>query len=427
MPKHILTFCILVLAQISFVGSARAQSPVMFPASPQANGRGGVYTSPDDADPLAPLSNPGLLGLMARHNRFMAAGYPQRTAWVIPPLEGFPEGRFGLSSRALYFGFDQRTLEKYFKARLPFSIGLGYHETNLAMPDFLAYNSLPRNPGSSWYDNSKGFSIGMGGEVLGIDAGVGFNLKYVIVKQGRFEDHLTTSDFGLYAEAPWKISVYRQPLSAADSRLRWVPFLTPGLGYSMLNVGPRYTEAYSPFPIKARPERTAKLSYTLSTGLDAHHLRFGDWRILSLEGGVEGEDLLVTDNGYGEYQGIYGDISPMNNVLLAEDNRQITRREGWEIGLGEIIYVRGGDFILAGTERYEYMTTGYGLRLGGLLKLALLDRDVRSSHAVSFVAKHLDLQYDQSTVRFHRAQLPPGITVTSPNLTYHELEVVWHQ
>lgn len=81
-----------------------------------------------------------------------------------------------------------------------------------------------------------------------------------------------------------------------------------------------------------------------------------------------------------------------------DDNERPELHKGWQLEIGEAISIRGGSFKESpnfGTRNYS--TIGYGIRLGGFLRLlTAIDADIRSDAVVSFLAAHLDMGYDHA-------------------------------
>lgn len=421
-PKHCLA-CLVVLSLIILSRSAQAQSITMFPASPQANGRGGVYTSPDNADPLAPLSNPGLLGLMAEHNRIMVAFYVDKTQKEPDPLDsGDWVNGYRLTSRAVYLGFNRHDLGKWFKRDVPFSFGIGYHETGFVNPGLNDWGSRDEFSNSRRVEaESRGFSLALGAHYPNIEAGAGLNLKF-IRRNAEPRTNTYVTDFGFYVHSPWQTPLTEGPGPCL--------FIAPALSYSLLNVGPLIPTAES--PTGAPPERTAKFGLAFAAGLDSRNPMGDPWRVFSVEAGAEGEDLLVDySHDAVRYQGALGDISPINDLILGDDNFKTTKRQGLEIGLIEAFYVRVGNYRLAeqvvsyGRGPLELHTKGFGFRLAGALKLLRGDATIHANRTVSFIAQHMDIQYDVSTITnldyFHGN----GPDWKYDEITYHGLTLLW--
>ncbi|HEY3296594.1 MAG TPA: hypothetical protein VGL38_14280 [bacterium] len=419
MLKRFAAVCVLVLTYVLLLSSAWAQSVLTMPVSPRAIGRAGVYTSADNADPLAALSNPGLLGILAGHNRLMAAFYPQQThyGWRDPYY-----GEYHVSSRVVQLGLNESALHW----KLPVSIGIGYHESVL---DILFPSDVGHEAEFNPHADSKGFSIGVGAHYAGIELGLGFNEKKYTSMWGHGE-RFTSSDYGVFVQAPWHTRLPYAPEPATAEGLAWTAFLTPSAAYSLLNAGSRYG------PNQEMPERTARQSFALATGINARHPAGGEWRVLSLEGGIEGEDLLIDDSDVSHirYQNGFGDIDPVNDLLLGQSNALITKRTGYEISIGELFYLRGGHYapariwrsVHASTDVSRYETDGYGFRLSGCLKALTLLPTVRENRAVSYIAQHLDVQYDagKTFIRDRNAPSPYGRPLPK-DVTFRELAFVF--
>jgi hypothetical protein len=336
---------ILAFVLLGIFGSLHAQNFVLnAPMSPEANGTAGLYTSSNTDDPLAPISNPALLGLMAERNRLMVGFYPQRMSWgVLPRPEGGYDFTMTHSARSLYLGFDRATLDKYFKTNLPLSFGIGYQEVYYNMGELDGVDPSG-NVISHYhsYERSRGYTMSAAAHYRYVQASIGLGQRFTTLNYpiGVGAIHLTSSDLGLYVQSPLERLFYKRDL-VSDGRALYVrPFCTPAVSYALMNLGSRYM--FPTTDIRQPPPREAKLGWNVSAGAHAAHPVSGqDWRLISVAYGVEAEDALVARDGY-HYQGLFGDIRPGTNLLLGKRNDGVLLRQGFEIGVAELVYYRSG-------------------------------------------------------------------------------------
>ncbi len=174
---HFCCFCLTTLAS--------AQYSLTYHPSPTAYGRGGVYATGATDDPLAPLSNPAFLGLMAERNAVMTAFFPQRTEWS--PLPWSDDIKLGYFSRVLYVGFDRATLGRNFGGHSPISVGIGYQEVLLDMGKFSRTDEFGNSLGAARaFETQHGFALAVGLHHPHWQAGVGFSHGYVYNRMGFF-------------------------------------------------------------------------------------------------------------------------------------------------------------------------------------------------------------------------------------------------
>jgi hypothetical protein len=186
--------------------------------------------------------------------------------------------------------------------------------------------------------------------------------------------------------------------AASGVSLEIVPKLRPlvdiGFGYARSNVGGSvvYLAAAQSDPL---PRQAAIGTYfevgTISTVINP------GWKPLSFMIVREAEDILVNrrDNGTWEYTTGLGDIRFIDNVLLGKASPTIGLRRGWQLQVGEALYIRGGSVDSPGL---QYETSGYTLRLGGIFKMIMvISPEMRESGWFRALADLLDFQYTSAT------------------------------
>lgn len=145
--------------------------------------------------------------------------------------------------------------------------------------------------------------------------------------------------------------------------------------------------------------RKAAVGMNIEFGLTSKAVSSG-WKIVSLLIAREVEDILVRRFRDGrfdrfEYTTAFGDIRFYRNLILGQWGGEVTLRKGWQLNVGEFLYIRGGSIASPGL---EHSTSGFGLRLGGVMKLMeFLSPRIAEVPVLGFIAKHIDIQYDQSS------------------------------
>jgi hypothetical protein len=396
MPSGFGRVTLIVILIAALTMSVGAQEVLLMPPSPQANGRAGVNLPGDFSDPLSPITNPALLGLMAEHNRLMVGFFPARAKWSM--LEG--DSPIGYSSRAVQLGFDHQSIGSGSEWHIPLSIGVGYVETNLDLGEGIVVDENGRMMGTSHhsYERAQGLDLGLGLNYRLWQAALGFTHK-LVTERYVIEPYHTyfSSDVGLYVQSPLERFFYRSGPTYESGHVRLQPFCTAAFGYSVANLGPR--QRYGDNVITDPLYRTANMNLGGVVGLYAAHPVEADWKLLSVGAGVQTRDLLI--NGDGNYKMLSGDIHPVRNLIAGKGNNDLGMYKGFEFGLAQTFYYRYGrasddHFYWRGTD-----TQGYGVSLSGMLQLAEFCPKFRSDPTASTLARHLDIRFDYSSRNDH--------------------------
>lgn len=400
--RSLQVFVLIGLLLVFFPFSAHAQGESAVPfllitPSIDGNGMGGIGTSVGSDNATAPMQNPGQLGLFSLHGFLNAAFYTPRTNWL-------PE--FNISGMT----YDAWALNAGVKINnfvdLPFrlSLGAGYSQVDLDLGTFAMTSSLGPQAimyGKSW-EKSKNFSLGLGLEYF-IQIGAGITFKSVEShlspigtesEPGAGTANVSAQDFGVIALLPLPEAIE----AAGGVSLEIVPKLRPlldiGFGYTRCNVGGSvsyFTDAQSdPLP------RKAAIGTYVEVGAISTLIRPG-WKPLSFMLVREAEDILVNRraNGSWEYTTGLGDIRFIDNVLLGKASPTIGLRRGWQLQVGEMMYLRGGSVESPGL---QYETSGYTLRLGGVFKvMMMISPEMRNEEWFRVLADLLDFQYTSAT------------------------------
>jgi hypothetical protein len=391
--------CSFVLAGMSLLfcpvpAHTQGESAVPFlliTPSIDGNGMGGIGTSLGSDNATAPMRNPGQLGLFSLNNFFNAAFYTPKTDW----LPGYNLSELTYDAWALNAGV---RLNNFVDLPFGLSFGVGYSQVNIDLGRFAVTGSQGPQILSyfdSW-EKSRNFTFGVGLD-YGVKIGAGITFKSVesqlspiVTETGSGKASLSARDYGIMALLPLPEVIE----TAAGVSLEIVPKVRPlvdiGFGYARTNVGGSvvYLDAAQSDPLP----RTAAIGAYIELGTIVTTLTPG-WKPMSFMIVREAEDILVTrrDNGTWEYRTGLGDIQFSENVLLGKAAPNVGLRRGWQLQVGEMMYLRGGSVDSPGL---QYETSGYTLRLGGMFKMIMIiSPELRNEEWFRILADVLDLQY----------------------------------
>jgi hypothetical protein len=375
---------------------AQGESAVPFlliTPSIDGNGMGGIGTSVGSDNATAPMRNPGQLGLFSLNNFFNAAFYTPKTNWL--PQFNLP----GLTYEAWALNAGVR-INDFVDLPFRLSLGVGYAQVDLDLGRFTVTSSQGPTVISTFesWEESRNVTFGVGLDYL-IKVSAGITFKSVESQlspigteseQGGGKASVNARDYGIMALLPLPDLIE----AAGGVSLEIVPKLRPlvdmGFGYARTNVGGSvvYIDAAQSDPLP----RTAAIGTYIELGTIVTTLNPG-WKPLSFMIVREAEDILVhrMDNGTWEYTTGLGDIQFSENVLLGKAAPNVGLRRGWQLQVGEMMYLRGGSVDSPGL---QYETSGYTLRLGGLFKmLMIIAPGLRDEEWFRILADVLDLQY----------------------------------
>jgi hypothetical protein len=415
---------VLVLSVFAFIvwcgSAAYAQGEsalpfVLFGSSADANGMGDVAGSVPSLTATAPLANPGQLGLLSLENVFSGAVYPEKTQWN----PAFYRPNPSYTATAFNLGYNFKDL---LSLPIPVSIGVGYSRAVFRYGTFVF--TSPSNPaGEQSFDpeeTSTQFTIGLGLDYL-VHVGVGVGFKSIESRLGLVSGasgvqeaiaKVPARDFGLIVVAPVTDIVSTLADTKLDLLPRIEPLLDLSFGYVHGNHGGevRYTDAGQPDPLP----RKATLGAGVEIGFAAK-IRESRWRIATIMLSHEAEDILIirANDGTFSYQDGLGDIKFMENVIQGKMNPKATVRKGWQLQVGEIVFVRGGH--VAGPGRV-YETDGFGVSINGIFRFLEFALPELSGGWIGFAGEHFDFQYNTSRYE--------GMTSFNAGTTFKQLNLV---
>jgi hypothetical protein len=380
--------------------------------SAEMNGRGEVSVSVVTDDPLAVSTNPAHLGMLGLGN-YVSAGFN-----YAPWLPVFQQSDLWYRSFAFNAGMNVAGSS----SGVPdVGIGLAYSRAYLNLGQASVPSEYPSGSETiDAYEASDQFSLGLGIDAV-VRASAGFTVKHLVshlvfggitgnARSG--EAKAFAYDLGMLVDVP--VFGILSHLGAAQIEI--LPSLRPvvnvSFGFANNNLG-RNTIVYFDAAQAEPLPRYARAGITLSGALD-YEVRDLVFRPLSFSWTIESNDVLVrrtpavfdslghTISGSSwEYWSGTGGIKVFDELILGHFNRETVKKRGLEIGLGEFFIARWGRFeedrLIGGR---QFRTTGYGLRLHGILKLIrALNPDLASSPVVDFLMRHLDMRFDESRIR----------------------------
>jgi len=400
----------IILSQFCFAQGETTLTFLQITTSPTGNGMGGIVGSTITDDPMAVLANPGQLGLQSFDHTLTTGFYPSGIAW----LPQFQQSDLNLNATAVNLGMK---VNDFLFMSFPVTVGVSYSNTNLNLGSF-AFTS-PTGNGIEWFDaheNTKNVSFGIGFNYF-VKVGIGYTMKNIVsdlapITTGFGQAAVSSTDFGVVVQAPVigiidqmsgsQCSIWRNENREID------PLFDLSFGYARRNLGDQFVWYGGPTEADPMP-REATIGLTYKAGLVLHKGK-SSWELFSVKLAREAADILVTrlfsapldSNGFPvgnpppqQYVNGIGAINILDNVVLGEGNGHSQIRKGWQISAGEFVEIRGGSVDAPGL---VYTTTGWGLRLSGLVKLFTFGSERTSeSSFVEYIYSHLDVRYDHAS------------------------------
>ena len=137
-------------------------------------------------------------------------------------------------------------------------------------------------------------------------------------------------------------------------------------------------------------------------------------KLLNIDWTVDAVDLLVLDDGSGDYQsGFLGDIDIYKNLIQAKSDDQVDVHQGYRLQLFETIEILSGKWDGEGWQNPK--TSGYGLCTKGLFKLVL---SLSNDKALNWIADHIDIRYVNSKIDSGSDHPLSGTTYQGLSLIY---------
>ncbi len=365
-------------------------------SSPEANAQGCTSISRISDDPYAINFNPAHLGFSSEQTNVTYSFYPTKTQWF--PSFGLPD--FTFNSYAASGGIN---FEKYLS--LPLSLGVAYSrvDLNYGMINRTGITSPDINDTYNSEEHNNAYSIGFGLD-MGVRVAVGFTLRKITSNLGSYTIGNSLELYTIGTTSAWSedygllIDVPIVDLVAKKSEL--LPGIAPlcdvSFGTALTNVGDKMTYIAQ---ADALP-RTITVGTTIDLGIKYAPTNH---KLLTITWSRESSSLLVGHSdtlGTSYYRGGFGDINFFKNIIGGKQTTQTENgityavtelAQGWQFGLGEVIYFRGGSF--QNTGNMIITTSGIGIRASGIFKF-LEDFHVPEPALVALLHRHFDIRYD---------------------------------
>jgi hypothetical protein len=407
------TLTIILITAGLLPGNLRAQGETAVPfllISPyaEANGMGEASVAVITDDPLASIVNPAHLGMQIGNGRF-SVGF-NHSDW----LPGFDIKNLYYRTYAINAGI---ALNELLDITPVLTLGAGYSRVHINLGEHTLTSPIGPEPIGTFnhYETSDQFTISAGFDYL-IKASAGISFKQIHSKLGTHltaqemiggEARVSSYDYGVLVRIPviGGMSLIRdEPLRAGES---FFPYFDVNFGFAFNNMGDKKVsyidgEFADPLP------RYARIGMGLEAGFE-YELDNVTLKPISLTLTREANDILVkrlpprtwesvVTHPDWEYRSGMGDINFFDEIILGKTNPETIMKTGWELGVLEIVYVRGGRF----REAYHrgnrnFTTSGYSVRFGGIAKLLRsTDATPANNGVMEFILNHLDIRYNYS-------------------------------
>ncbi|MHB1686768.1 MAG: PorV/PorQ family protein [Ignavibacteriaceae bacterium] len=389
MPTYIKVSLLFLLVLSTAKLNAQYQSalPMLYlNPSPRLNGLGMVGTSLPNDDPFGFYYNPAQLGHYSQTNNLSYQLYPSNVDWL-----GFNLITYRNSAVNIGYNFKKEL------NGLSLSAGFGYIHSKLDYGPFIDTGDR--------YDEFNAYSLGIGIDYY-VQFNIGITYKNIYSFLGsqpvmgttqtkNIESNPTAVDYGLLLTVPVVKLIDPEYKFYMFQNLPAVPYFNISVGYSRLNQG---GEVVYLDPAQADPlPRTARLGYTLSTGLDLK-LQNNLFRVFGYDFTVDADEILINPpNGLTPftYKNGIGDINIGKNLIELKGDDNVVVHKGHEFNFLETFTYMIGRF--DGRGYYNDQSSGIGIRAKGILTLL---KAYTSSETLNFIAGHFDIQYYSTRLYF---------------------------
>ncbi len=406
-------FVIITVCPLSVFAQGETAVPfLLLSPSTEADGMGGTTVALPRYDPTSFVFSPAQAGLSALTTNLRLGLRPGASSIAGSAVPSDQE----YSAWAVSSGL---RINDFIDLPLRIGFGLGYHDIENDLGRFNV--TTPEGPQAAGtfepYETASGIVLGVGVEYF-VRFGFGYTFRSV-------ESHLSpmgtekemgsgtaegnAHDYGFLLEAP--IVPIVNEITGGDVSFAggMRPFFTLSAGVGWNNIGDKLVYVD---PAQADPfPRTSRAGIAVQGGFG--FTEAPGWELFSIAWTREAEDLLVVRRADGtwEYQSGLGDIQFWKNTVDGRLTGNTGLRSGWQIQAGELFTYRSG----AVKGSFSYTTSGYTIRLAGLLKAyARLAGDATPQWLV-FMRDYIDFQYHHASITHEQPQAggtsSSGITV----------------
>lgn len=384
-----------------------------YPVTPEmaAMGDGGVSIVTNSA--ISAIANPAQLGMLSMTNSLsIGTGFDMHTD---TPLNrnfgtafGFRDASFSVS--AVSYGARLNSLWE----ALPSYVGLGlqYSYEKFASPSPVTLSVSPFIIGNE-AEHANAFTIGLGIHYF-LRLGLGYSVKFIGGENGYYISNLdqTARDFGAILQIP----VLRLLHGSRDGSFILgediQPIFNITAGYSLRNVG-GYVHVVRPLSGEVPLARQANLGWNWRLAFQSKVAGFKwDWFSFTWDREAANSpfntdsSLVTNPNGYSywnyfwSYSSGLGSFSPWSNLIVGRGSASVAVSKGWQIGLGEFLYLRGGSLTNLSQNPWSstFPTSGWGVKLDGLVKALVFLHGLNANDSFTrFILHHFNLEFDYST------------------------------
>ena len=390
---------LMLICPPAFAVSEAAVLFLLISPSPQANAMGQTYGNILAEDPMALTMNPAGLGLFAQKHNIATSFYPWKTKWL-PAFGG--DLAYKCSSHAIGINLQE-------VIGLPLSFGLAYNYIHLDLgTQYYTDESGPEILGAfDSYETAKSivmaasldyyvrFSVGLSSKSIESNLSGGAPG----MEEGEGIAKVKAHDVGYALQVPF-IHIAEKLRRTSFKILPSVkPFFDIGFTYSRNNIGDEviYIKANQPDPLP----RTIYLGSNLNLGICRSSPKI-NYDILCFKYAREANDMLVQRNPDGTWKYLSGlnEINFMDNVIWGKGNSKIITQKGWELGIMDCLFIRGGKYEDM-ERRVNFRSSGWGVNLMQILRLVAWSSDTRFEGLLDKIVSNLDME-------FHRSEYDPG-------------------
>jgi len=391
--KPIIVLLLLIFAENLAAQGESAIPMLYFNPSPKLNGLGMTGTSLPNDDPAGFYYNPAQLGYISQTNNISLQEYPSNVNWA-PNALFFNTIKYRNTSFNIGYNFNKLL------NGLNLSAGFGYIHSKFDFGNF--YITGPDSPNPLYsideYDQYDAYGFGVGIDYF-VQFNIGITYKNILSQLAgytetgvrTFDAKGSVVDYGLLLTVPVTKLIEPNLQFPLFEDIPAFPYLNLSLGYSISNVG---KDIYYIDPAQADPlPRTARLGYTISTGLKVE-INNSIIKAISYDFTVDADDYLVKIDPYTynhSYQGLLGDIQIGRNLIGLKSDDNVVVHKGHNINLFETVSFQIGRF--DGRGYYQEKSSGIGMQTKGIFTLL---KNVSKNTIFNFIADHLDIQYYSS-------------------------------